>query len=74
MLVVVRLEAVTLFGCGGWLRVGARAVVTDIVACGDALPAASYASTPTWYAVPHVRPLIGRGGLLGRAHVWLEPR
>ncbi len=58
MLVVVRVEAVTLPGAvGGWLSAQAD-VVADIVACGEVLPALSSALTPTEYAVPQVSPLI----------------
>ena len=73
MLVVVRVEAVTLLGAvGGWVSVQAD-VVTDIVACGDVLPAASSASTPTGYAVPQVRPLKVAVVCWCRPD-WLEPR
>ena len=58
MLVVVRVEAVTLAGAvGAWLSAQAE-VVTDIVGCAATCCRRRRGSTPTGYAVPQVRPVI----------------
>jgi hypothetical protein len=56
MLVPVRVPTTTFVGTEG-ACVSAQADVVAVTSDrGDRLPAASNASTPTWYAVPHERP------------------
>ena len=57
MLVPVRVPMTTLVGADGASVSGHAVVVAVTSARGDSFPAASYASTPSGYAVPHARPL-----------------
>ena len=67
MLVVVRVEAVTLVGAVGACVSAHADVVTVMFAGDDALPAASTALTPMEYAVRRVRPVERVAGCSGGA-------
>ena len=73
MLVAVRDDTVTFVGADGGCVSAQGVVVTAMFVDADELPAASYASTPTWYAVPQVR-LLKLVFVCGVVPTRLEPR